>query len=166
MSNNINNDSNNDDRIYLERYSEGGFEPQYQSEHLNDNKYLLMSDEDYITWLKENIPPNCYNEEIYIKQLLKEKWKHQDFYKENIKDFQYGIWCFLKGEADEFELNHLPCEPLKYLKKNIGFINKDDINDFIIYDCNLEIKGTLLNSEITWCGFYVPQRSIQFINKV
>lgn len=152
-------------KIYLERYSDTGFEPQYQSQHLKDNKYLLMSDEDYINLLKEDIPPNCYNNEIYIGQLLRGKWKRQDFYKENIKDFQYGIWCFLKWKADEFELNHLPGKPLEYLKKNIGFVNEDDINNFIIYDCNLEIKGTLLNKNITCFGFYVPQRSIKFIHE-
>lgn len=74
-------------KIYLERYSESGFEPQYQSKHLKYNKYLLISDEDYINLLNKDIHPNCYNNKIYIEQLLREKWKHQDFYKENIKNF-------------------------------------------------------------------------------
>ena len=60
-------------KIYLERYSDTGFESQYQSQHLKDNEYLLMSDEDYINLLKEDIPPNCYNDEIYIGQLLRGK---------------------------------------------------------------------------------------------
>lgn len=124
-----------------------------------------MSDEDYINLLNEDIHSNCYNDKIYIEQLLRGKWKHQDFYKENIKDFQYSIWCFLKGKTYEFELNHLPGKSLEYLKKNIGFVNKDDINNFIICDCNLEIKGTLLNRNIMLCGFYIHQRSIKFIHE-
>lgn len=140
--------------IFIERYSNTGFEPQYQSYHLKSDEYYFMSDEEYVNSL-ENL--NEYQKHF----CLLEKKRHEDFYKENYNDFKFGIWCFIKGYANNFELNHLSGNAMKYLKHNIGYINNPD--DFIVYDCNLQEKFMLSNYIYKESGFYVPERMIEKI---
>lgn len=158
--------------IYLERYSENGFIPQYQSNHLKQNEFLLMDDNEYKDWLMNNMG---YINNYQMNVLLKIKRDKEDFYRAHINDFKYGIWCFIKGKGNNFELNHLYntnkkiTDPMNQVKKNIGFVKEIDIPNFICYNCNLDNIGTIIDFKITYngnSGFYVPERSIQYIHEI
>ena len=98
------------------RYSIQGFEPQYQSEHLKNINYHL-----------NNFNINDFPEHLrYIIQHNHEA--HLQFYKENYKDFQYGIWFFIDGHKNNQSINHLkqkvPCWEAE--KENKVLVN--DVN--------------------------------------
>ena len=100
------------------RYSIQGFKPQYQYHHLKHIDYHV-----------NNFNINDFPEHLrYIIQHNHED--HLQFYKENYKDFQYGIWFFIDGHKNNQALNHLkhkaPCWEAKIE------------NDVLLYNVNWE----------------------------
>lgn len=119
-----------------------GFEAKNQNNHRNDYDYLLLSDEEYIKKVKNDISslqiPNI-NKEFMIHNLINVKHKRENFYRENYEDFQNGIWCFIKKDINlncklsnddlenfRFELNHL--HSVNNLKDEIILALNDNTN--------------------------------------
>ena len=140
--------------IFLERYSDTGFTPRYQSYHLHSDEPILMSDEDYFKWLKES-GMNEYQQ----RMLLGVKRSREDFYREHYEDFINGIWCFIRGHRDDFELNHLNKIP----RVNYGVVRSNDVKNVYAYDGNLEKIYPLNDPMLKNIGFYIPEKFVKYI---
>ena len=128
------------------RYSTQGFKPQYQSHHLKHIDYHI-----------NNFNINDFPEHLrYIIQHNHEA--HLQFYKENYKDFQYGIWFFIDGHKNNQSLNHL--------KNKVPCWEAEIENDVLLYDVNLEYQTTLSDPFGINCGFYLPVSQIHKIYKI
>ena len=127
-------------------YSTQGFKPQYQSHHLKHIDYHI-----------NNFNINDFPEHLrYIIQHNHED--HLQFYKENYKDFQYGIWFFIAGHKNNQSLNHL--------EHKVPCWEAEIENDVLVYDVNWEYKTTLSDSFGMWSGFYLPASQIHKIHNI
>lgn len=133
------------DYITIERYSDYGFVPQYQSHHLKNIIPILKTDEDFLKYYQSLT-------EYQKQMMLSYKHSYEDFFRENIEDFQYGIWAFIKGYKDKQSLNHLKAIP----KVNYAMMPKDTI----VYDCNWQRKSYLSNYFCRIYGCYIPKSSL------
>jgi hypothetical protein len=128
------------------RYSFDGFKPQYQSHHLKHVNYHL-----YDFNLNE-IPKHLQDACLSIHNEL------LPFYQENLKDFEYGIWCFIDGFKDSQSLNHLtkvtPC-----WRAEIS-------DDTIVYDVNWKKKLKITDKACELFGFYLPQNKLHDIYNI
>lgn len=112
--------------IKISRFSNNGFISQKQTHHLSKIKY----------------------------HILQNHLKVRNLYRKNYNDFINGIWCFISGLEDTFELNHLNVIP----KINYGIINAQGV---YVYDTNLENK--IMLEEFRYNAFYLPEK---FINRI
>lgn len=98
------------------RYSIYGFNPQYQSHHLENINYDLY---------KFNIKD--FPEHLqYIIQ--KRHNRLLPFYQEHYEDFKEGIWLFIEGHKNNQALNHL--------KRKVPCWKAEVEDDVLVYDCN------------------------------
>ena len=113
--------------ITVERYSKTAFEPQYQSHHLLEINHLLLDKNDFI-----ELFINVCDNQFINKVLLDQYDKYHDFYVENYKDFEKGIWVFIEGHKNNQSLNHL--------KTKVPCFLAELPDDTEVYDVNLQEK--------------------------
>ena len=139
--------------ITVERYSKNAFDVQYQSHHLLEINHLLLDKNDFI----ERFINVCDNQ--FINKVLLEQYdKYHDFYVENYKDFEKGIWVFIEGYKNNQSLNHL--------KTKVPCFLAELPDDTEVYDVNLQEKILLSDSLCTCFGCYVPERSLANIQNI
>jgi len=130
----------------ITRFSEHGFEPQYQSFHLKHIIEPMLKL--YRTRNYEDIPQVGIE---YFKKFAK-------FVYENLDDFKYGIWVFVN--------NHIEYSSLSHLKSKIS-VWKADICDFIyVYDVNLDEKYKITDKRARFFGCYIPQKELKYITNI
>lgn len=128
------------------RYSVNGFKPQYQSYHLKDVYYHLYNFNiaDYPEWMHEIVL------DMHYKRVM--------FYKENISDFQYGIWAFIDGYKNNQSLNHL--------KHRVPCWSADISDDTIVYSVNWDKKIKITDDECKVFGFYIPANQLKTLKNI
>lgn len=139
--------------ITIERYSKTAFEPQYQSHHLLEIDNMILDKDEYI---KRFI--NACDNQYIVKVLLEQYDKYHNFYVENYKDFEKGVWAFIAGYKNNQSLNHL--------KEKVPCFLAELPENTEVYDVNLQEK-ILLSDELCTCfGCYIPERSLINIQNI
>lgn len=139
--------------ITVERYSKNAFDVQYQSHHLSEINNFILDRNEFI----KRFVDTCDNQ--YITKILLEQYdKYHDFYVQNYKDFERGIWVFIEGYKNNQSLNHL--------KEKVPCFLAELPDDTEVYDVNLQEKILLSDSLCTCFGCYVPERSLANIQNI
>jgi len=130
----------------ITRFSNHGFEPQYQSFHLeNTIKPMLKL---YKTGKYESMSQAGIE---YFKKFAKFIYENQD-------DFKYGIWVFVNDCIEYHSLSHL--------KRKVSMW-KADICDFVyVYDVNLDEKYKITDKRARFFGCYIPQKELKYITNI
>ena len=85
-------------------------------------------------------------------------YKRVMLYKENISDFQYGIWAFIDGYKNNQSLNHL--------KHRVPCWSADISDDTIVYSVNWDKKIKITDDECKVFGFYIPANQLKTLKNI
>ena len=138
--------------IKVERFSDYGFHPQRQTFHMRDIFLELNQEEWEKTMLRNAYDIAHYHDRVEKHNRLK------DFYLENFKDFENGVWVFIDGYWNRQSINHLS----KRVKHWTAYLPAD----IDVYDVNWESK-IKLSDDLSKCfGVYVPARCLDKIENI
>jgi hypothetical protein len=85
-------------------------------------------------------------------------YKRVMLYKENISDFQYGIWAFIDSYKNNQSLNHL--------KHRVPCWSADISDDIIVYSVNWDKKIKITDDECKVFGFYIPANQLKTLKNI
>jgi hypothetical protein len=132
--------------MHIIRYSDYGFNTQYQSHHLKRVK-------DEMFHFDISIFPD------HLKKVGQEiRNKHLPFYYQNFHLFKRGVWAFIDGHKNNQSLNHL---------RHIVPCWEADIDDnTVVIDVNWERLISIMDQECRIFGFYIPEQSMSSLKNV
>lgn len=136
----------------VERFSDFGFHPQRQTYHMKRILLELNQEEWEKIAFQTVLDAGHYYEKIERHERLK------DFYLQNFRDFEIGVWVFIDGHWNRQSINHLD--------KRVKHWTADLPDDIDVYDVNWEQKLKLSDSLAECFGVYVPARSLENISNI
>lgn len=131
----------------LIRYSNNGFNAQYQDYHI----------EHYIRYCLDSFDISKYPD--HLKDIVQEQHDVRvKLYTQYHEYFKSGIWCFIKGHVNQQSLNHITIATQGY-----SAVVPDDT---IVVGCNWDKLYPITDVESRVCGFYIPACNMDFITDI
>lgn len=130
------------------RYSNSGFEPQYQSYHIKN----------HIEYHLNNFPSLFVFPEHLRGTILQQHNRCMEFYKSNRQRLERGVWAFVDGYKNNQSLNHL--------KNRVACFEADVPDDMIVFGANLDRMFPITDSESLAFGFFIPESELSKIKNI